>query len=155
MAVAALGGDWVAVLGLGAAGLLASRLERAAVIELTTVGLTRETRFAGVLVRPARVLPWHAIEEIRTAWRGPRDFTGLETVVRATSGDHVRFGTRMGLRAYRALVGEVARRARDAARTGLTDQLLSETPTPRRRAWPVDVALVVTAAVLLLIALVV
>jgi hypothetical protein len=145
---AVLAGHWTFACMLAAAGLAARSLDRAVVLDVSTMGLSRGVAVAGVFLTPARVIAWRSVDEIATFWRGPRDFTALETVVTSRETGSIHFSSRMGYAAYRALLTEVVRRAPRARRTGLTDELLAETaPTPRRLSAR-GVAVLVAAALM-------
>jgi hypothetical protein len=126
VAAAAAVADWSIIAAIGVVALIAEVLERAVVFEVSTVGLVRAVVVGDALVGPARVIPWTAVAEVTTRWRGPGDFTVLETIIVGRHGDHLTFGSRMGLGAYRRLLAEVVRHAPQARRTGLTDELLAE-----------------------------
>jgi hypothetical protein len=117
---------WVAAAFIGCLGLAGGAVERAVAFEATSAGLARVLTFAGVPLGSGRLLAWNSITRITTRWTRPRDFTALETIVIDESGESVRFGSRMGLAAYRALIADVARHAPAARREGLTDQILAE-----------------------------
>lgn len=129
LGVAALAADWVTTLVAAALALVAGSLERGAVLEASPHGLSKELRIAGIHIRPARAIAWHAVEEITTSWRGPADCTGIVTIVRG-GGTAIGFSSAMGYRGYRALVADVVSRAPHARRSDLTEQLLVEPPAP-------------------------
>lgn len=143
---AALAGHWTFACILAAAGLAARGLDRAVVLDVSAMGLSRGVAVAGAFLGPARVIAWRSVDEIATFGRGPRDFTALETVVSSRDAGSIRFSSRMGYAAYRALLAEVARRAPRARRTGLTDELLAATAPPPRRLSARTLALVVAGA---------
>jgi hypothetical protein len=150
----ALAGHWTFACMLAAAGLAARGVDRAVVLDVSTMGLSRGVAIAGAFVTPARVIAWRAVEEIATSWRGPRDFTALETVVTSREAGTIHFSSRMGYAAYRALLAEVARRAPRARRTGLTDEVLAEDAPPVRRMSARVVAVLAVAGFLLAVALI-
>lgn len=127
--------------------VVAASVDRSTVVEVSSAGLARGFTLRGAFLGPARVLPWQSVAEITTAWRAPRDYSVLETIVSAQDGMIVRFSSKMGLAAYRALIADVVRLAPGAQRTGLTDQVLAERHRPSRRG--LRVALAVTFALLL------
>ena len=121
-------GEWVAAVILCLLAAMLLRLEGTLVCEVSPAGLARGVCVGGAFVGPARVIAWPAVEEIMTDWRGGRDQTLLVTTVQGRDGSTLSFTSTMGLRAYRALVAEVACRAPHARLTGLTAQLLAEMP---------------------------
>ena len=151
---AALAGHWTFACILAAAGLAARGLDRAVVLDVSAMGLSRGIAVAGAFVMPARVIAWRSVDEIATGWRGPRDFTALETVVTSRDAGAIHFSSRMGYAAYRTLLADVVRRAPRARRTGLTDELLAETAPAPRRLSARTVALLVVAAFLAALTLV-
>ena len=148
-----LAGYWTFAWVLAAAGLAARGLDRAVVLDVSTMGLSRGVAIAGAFVMPARVIAWRSVDEIATSWRGPRDFTALETAVTSREAGSIHFSSRMGYAAYRALLEEVARRAPRARRSGLTDEVLADAAPPMRRLTAPTVALLAAAAFLLVLAL--
>jgi hypothetical protein len=126
MAALATIGDWTITIVLAVVALGASAVERSIVLVVSERGLTREIRLAGRLVRPATCVPWDAVRCVATRWARPGDYTVLQTIVTGDTGDQVRFGSRMGMAAYRELVTCVLAAAPRAAREGLTDQLVCE-----------------------------
>jgi len=108
-------------------------VERALIIEVSSTGLAWGLVVGGRFLGTARVIPWRSVEEVATSWRHENDFTALDTVVRGLNGEEVRFGTRMGLGAYRALLATIDRHTLGARRTGLTGQFLAEPPVSTRR----------------------
>lgn len=134
-----------AALGLGALGLglvelavgtvmlgcLAHGLLRSLVVEIAPRGLTRgfvlNRRFLG----RTTVMAWSAIASVHTDWRRPGDDTAIATTVRDSQGRAIHFTTAMGLRAYWSCLGAVAARAPTAARSGLTEALVSREPPGR------------------------
>jgi len=130
-ACAAVVADWDVAVALGVLGIALDGLQRAVVLEVSPRGLSRSFAFHGSPLGPSRVVAWSAVDEIVTRWRWPHDFTALETVVVGASGERISFGSVMGIDAYRGLVAEIARRAPEARRTGLTEALLAETRASR------------------------
>jgi hypothetical protein len=147
-------GEWTAACVIAFVGLVYHTADRAAVLEVSPAGLARGFLVGTAFLGPARVLAWPLVEEVTTRWRGPRDFTVLETTVRSRDGITVRFTSRMGFPEYRALVAEVVRRAPTARRLGLTDEVLADPPpaTPRR-ARLLRVALLAALALLGVVAI--
>jgi hypothetical protein len=137
---AAVAGEFTLAVVLVGVWLLLELVDAAVVFEVSSRGLARGLAIRGVIVGHGRVLSWDEVEEIFTRWRRPGDFSVLETVVVATHGEPLTFGTRMGLGPYWALLSNVSGHAPHARRTGLTDEVLAETPStmasmsPRRRA---------------------
>lgn len=128
-----LNGEWGVAVCLALVGLVGRTLDRAVIFDVSPAGLARGVMLGGRFLTPARVLAWRSIDEITTRWRHERDFTALDTVVTSRDASRVAFSSsRMGFAAYRALLGEVARRAPHARRSGLTDEILAEAATPRR-----------------------
>jgi hypothetical protein len=128
---AAAAGDWVLVVASVVLGIVLEGLDRSVVLEVSPRGLARAFAVGGALVGPARAVAWDRVEEVRTSWRRPRDFTGLVTTVVGGDGADITFGTEMGLKPYSALVVEVVRRAPRARRTGLTERVVAETVPAR------------------------
>lgn len=151
---ALLAGHWTFACILAAAGLAARGLDRAVVLDVSAMGLSRGVAVAGAFLGPARVIAWRSVDEIATFWRGPRDFTALETVVSSREAGSIHFSSRMGYVAYRELLADVARRAPGARRTGLTDELLADVAPPPRRLSARALAFVVTGAFLAVLALI-
>lgn len=150
---AALAGHWTFACILAAAGLAARGLDRAVVLDVSAMGLSRGVAVAGAFLGPARVIAWRSVDEVASFWRGPRDFTALETVVSSREAGTIHFSSRMGYAAYRELLADVVRRAPRARRTGLTDELLADlAPSPRRLSAR-TLALIVAAAFLAVLAL--
>lgn len=145
---AALAGHWTFACILAAAGLAARGLDRAVVLDVSAMGLSRGVAVAGAFLGPARVIAWRSVDEIASFWRGPRDFTALETVVSSREAGTIHFSSRMGYAAYRELLTDVVRRAPRARRTGLTDELLADLAPPPRRLSARTLALIVAAAFL-------
>ncbi len=151
---AAGGGEWSIACVLAAAGLVAHALEQGAVFAISPRGLTRGFVIGSSFVGPARIVPWASIAEIATGWRGGRDYTALETTVRSRDGSVLRFGSRMGLAAYQALLAEVNMHAPAmAVRSGLTQQVIEEARRPGFGISPVWATAVSVVVVLALLAL--
>ena len=129
-ACALAAGQWALVCGLAVLGALAASVDRSTVIELSGAGVARGFTLRGAFVGHARMLPWDAISEVTTVWRAPRDYSVLETFVSTEDGATIRFTSRMGFAAYRALIEEIVERAPVARRTGLTEQVLAERHRP-------------------------
>ncbi len=110
---------------VAAAGFVVYQFDRSLVFDVALPALSAGRSVGAALVAP-RTVAWPAVEEITTRWRGPRDFSALDTAVLARDGTVLRFGSRMGLRAYRALLADVVRHAPAARRTGLTDEVLAD-----------------------------
>jgi hypothetical protein len=146
LAVAALAADWITTVVVAALALVAGSIERGTVFEVSPYGLSTETRIGGVSLHPARAIPWHAIEDVTTRWRRPRDCSNLETLVRG-GGTVIRLSNVMGYGGYRALVTDIVTRAPHACRGELTEQLLAEPAPapPRLRAAAIAVVLLVLA----------
>ena len=144
-------GQWALVCGLALLGALATSLDRSMVIELSETGVARGSTLRGALrggyLGHARALPWDAIIEVTTVWRAPRDYSVLETFISTSGGATIRFTSRMGFAAYRALIAEIVERAPVARRTGLTEQVLADRHRPATTAR--RVALGATFVVLL------
>ncbi len=145
-----LAGEWSIVGFAVILGLVVDAIDRGTVFEASSRGLIRSAAVGGVLVGPARILPWATIEEIATDWRHPHDSTTLVTHVLTRDHDSMVFSTRMGLGAYWALLHDVTARAPRARRTGLTDQVLAETPSGWR---PLSVRRTAVIAAIALVAL--
>jgi hypothetical protein len=144
-------GEWALVCGLAMLGAIATSLDRSTVIELSRTGLARGFTLRGAFLGHARVVPWSAISEVSTIWRAPRDYSVLETFVSTGDGVTIRFSSRMGFAAYRALIEEIVQRAPVARRTGLTEQVLAERHRPlrTRRRVALGATFVVLAGLLL------
>ena len=145
-------GQWALVCALALMGALATSVDRSTVIELSEAGVARGSTLAGALrgrahLGHAHALSWDAISEVTTVWRAPRDYSVLETFVSTPDGATIRFTSRMGFPAYRALIAEIVERAPVARRTGLTEQVLADRHRPATTAR--RVALGATFVVLL------
>jgi hypothetical protein len=154
MTALAATGDWAITIVLAVVALGASAVERSIVLVVSAHGLTREMRLAGRLVRPATCVPWNAVRCVTTRWARPGDYTVLQTIVTSDTGDQVRFGSRMGMAAYRELVSCVLAAAPRAAREGLTDQLVSEPlwqPTGRLASGAIAAMLVLLVLALMVV----
>jgi hypothetical protein len=153
--IAAAGaGEWSIACVLVAIGLVVQALEQGAVFVISPRGLTRGFVIASSFVGPAWIMPWASIAEIATGWRGGRDYTALETTVRARDGSVLRFGSQMGLATYQALLAEVHVHApATTVRSGLTQQVIDEARRPGFGISPVWVTAVSVVVVLTLLAL--
>jgi hypothetical protein len=127
--------EWLALAAIAVLGVAAWQADCGPVLEVSRHGLARGFALPGGTLAGARVVSWRVVDAIETRWLRPHDNTALETIVRAPDGV-VHFTSHMGLRAYRRVLREVQRRAPQAQRVGLTDELL-RTPPSRRRRWPV------------------
>jgi hypothetical protein len=94
------------------------------------------------------VMAWEAITDIRSTWRGPGDHTALETTVTDRAGGRIRFTSRMGLAAYRALLADVAGLAAASRHSGLTRRLIEEAAAPVQRRRALDPGLLLAIALL-------
>jgi hypothetical protein len=150
LALGALGaGEATLAVVAAVAGAALGWLESTVVIEVSAAGLVRGLLVGGRLLGHPRVLSWTSVREIDTAWVDPGSPTALLTDVRAADGGTIRFTTRMGLRAYRELLGLTVERAAAARLSGLTAELMAEpaAPPPVRSALS-DRALLVAAGLL-------
>jgi hypothetical protein len=123
-------GEWEVAAAIGLVAVALRGLDRGLTLESSPAGLARGFVFDGKFLGPSRTVPWGAIVEVRTAWRGPRDYSGLVTTVTARDGATIRFTSRMGLVAYRALLEDIAGRAPGARRCGLTAEVMLEALPP-------------------------
>jgi hypothetical protein len=141
--------EWALGAAVALIGATAAALERARVIEVSPGGLSRGLELGGRLLAVRVVLGWESVTDIESDWRRPGDQTEIETAVADRTGAWIRFGTRMGLPAYRALLADVTRLAPRARRTGLTDRLLEEeSPAPGLGQGGVDVGLLLAATLI-------
>jgi hypothetical protein len=126
---------WHGALDLGlAAGAVAWGVHAvlgSLVVEVSPRALTRGVLAAGTFRGPSTVIPWSGVADIHTAWCRPGDDSALETFVRDGDGRAIRISTGMGLAAYWTCLGEIARRAPDAPRSGVTDAVLADGPPAR------------------------
>lgn len=155
-AAAAVAGEWTIACVVAATGVVVHAIEHGAVFVISPRGLTRGFLIGSSLVGPPRVVAWASIVEIATSWRGERDYTALDTTVRARDGEVLRFSSRMGLAAYQSLLADVSMRApATAVRSGLTEQVLEEAGRPGfriSRAWATAFSVAVVLALLALAA---
>jgi hypothetical protein len=158
LAVAALVvGEWTVASALAATEIVLELIGAAVLFEVSPRGLARGLALRGVMIGHGRVLAWEAVEEVATRWYRPGDCSMLETIITTRDRERLSFSTRMGLRGYWRLLADVTRHAPHARHTGLTVEVLSESPSvmrpmsPRRRA--VLVAGLVVVAVCALLAL--
>ncbi len=140
--------EWTLGAAVALLGFTATVLERAHVIEVSPRGLSRGLELGGHLVVVRAVLGWKAVTDVASDWRRPGDHTEIETVVADRTGGWIRFGTRMGLPAYHALLADVTGLAPEARRTGLTESLLDELPTPALGHGGIDVGLLLAATLI-------
>lgn len=119
-------GHWPLALVLAVIGGAVWSLDPSAVIELSPAGISRGFMLAGRYTRTPRVVAWSSVREILTRWQGPAGYTALATTVSDAEGNSLVFTTKMGLRAYRLLLRQVAAAAPEARQGGLTRQLLAE-----------------------------
>jgi hypothetical protein len=153
-AAAAVAGEWTIASVVVATGVVAQAIEQGAVFVISPRGLTRGFLIGSSFVGRPRIVAWASITEIATSWRGERDYTALETTVRARDDGVLRFSSGMGLAAYQALLAEVSMRApAGAVRSGLTQQVLNEAGRPSFRVSPAWMTAFSVAIVLALLAL--
>jgi hypothetical protein len=142
--------EWTLGAVVALLGATAAALERAQVLEVSPRGLSRGLDLGGRFLVVRVVLGWDTVAEVASDWRRPHDATEIETTVSDASGAWIRFGTRMGLTAYRALLADVARLAPGARRTGLTDQLLDESAAPVLQPGSIDAGLLLAASLIVI-----
>jgi hypothetical protein len=140
--------EWTLGAVVALLGATAAALERAHVIEVSSRGLSRGLDLGGRFMVVRAVLGWDRVTEVGSDWRRPHDATEIETTVSDRDGATIRFGTRMGLTAYRALLADVTRLAPGARRTGLTDQLLDESESPVLEPGSIDAGLLLAATLI-------
>jgi hypothetical protein len=122
---------WAIAAGVAVLGGVGHRLWRSVVIEVSPDGLARGLRLDGVFVGATTSMAWSSVAGVETDWWAPDDHRALETSVRSRDGTTIRISTAMGLRAYRACLAEIIRRAPGAARSSLTDAALVSGPPAR------------------------
>jgi hypothetical protein len=153
--IAAGGGEWAVALTIVGVSVVLGAPRLGRVVDVGPAGLTQGLALGVDGVRPPkflgvpRVLPWGAIEEIGTTWARAGDYTALVTVVRSPGAGTIVFGSAMGLAAYRTLIADIVRRAPQARRTGLTDEVLVDADGRSPWRWSTERVAVGAAVVLL------
>jgi hypothetical protein len=113
-------------------GFVAQTLWLGAVVEASSVGLTRGFVLNGRFLGRTTVIAWDAIARVDTHWRHPGDDTALVTIIRDDEGRSIRLSTAMGLHGYWTCLAAIVSAAPHATRSGLTDAVLADGPPGRQ-----------------------